>query len=66
MTTLRSSFYTIGNLITETELLTAHLEHFKNAREGRDERVFALVHQAGETLRALMDELVTIRLRLED
>jgi hypothetical protein len=65
MATLRSSFYTIGNLMTETELLTLHFEHFKNAKEGQDERVAAQVEQAAETLRALMDELAAIKLKLE-
>jgi hypothetical protein len=62
----RSSFYTIGNLITETELLTAHFEHFRNAREGQDERVAAQVTQTRETLRALMAELAAIKLELEN
>ncbi|GHU15349.1 hypothetical protein FACS189441_6870 [Betaproteobacteria bacterium] len=66
MATLRASFYTIGNLMTETELLTLHFLHFKNAREGQDERVAAQVEQAEKTLRALMDELAAIKLGLED
>jgi hypothetical protein len=66
MSTLRSSFYTIGNLMTETELLTMHFEHFKNAREGQDERVSAQVQQTTKTLRTLMEELAAIRLKLEN
>lgn len=65
MSTLRASFYTIGNLMTETELLTLHFEHFKNAREGQDERVTAQVEQTAATLRALFDELAAIKLKLE-
>ncbi|MDR3055503.1 MAG: hypothetical protein LBU53_08900 [Zoogloeaceae bacterium] len=66
MSNPRASFYTIGNLMTETELLTLHFLHFKNAREGRDERVAAQVERAVETLRALMDELAAIKRKLED
>jgi hypothetical protein len=65
MATLRASFYTIGNLITEAELLQAHLEHFRNAKEGQDEKISARIDQVRQHLRAMQEGLSAIRLELE-
>jgi hypothetical protein len=65
MATPRPSFYTVGNLITEAELLKAHLDHFRRAREGQNENVAALADQVDRHLHEVLEGLSTIRLALE-